>query len=163
MKGQTMKRIPVRIAIIILSLLAFTAAGTSIAQASTYDQICDSANFCANAWNGGPSIATYGNDVINDAFQINSLGNGVYDIESQITGLYIGDNNNNPGDAKASEIGYNGWGTYYTKDTSSCLAGSFALKNRHWGGYLGGASFNGSRWYLNNFSPTCYSVSTFNA
>jgi hypothetical protein len=77
----------------------------------------------------------------------------------QNKGTCVGDNGNNPSDAKASNnqqcptSGTDGWGTLFQIEGDSCPNGGFGLHNVHWNGYLNGGAANGSQWFLNNGSP----------
>lgn len=111
---------------------------------------------CMDAYNnGGALVKSYGPGNTYEDFQLVSIGNGNYQIQYIPNGTCVGDNGNNPSDAKAADnlrcpsIGNAGWGTIYHY-VNPCQGGGGNLYNTHWAGYLDGGVANGTQWYLNN-------------
>jgi hypothetical protein len=144
------------------SAFALVFAGMALAspaRAAYSPEVCDDANYCLNAWNGGPLVKAYKSGVQNDIFVIVYEGNFLYSIIDQDGGPfdenYIGDNNNNPGDAKAGLVGAGSWGTAFQENAGICPSGEFALYNNHWKAYLNFSDSDGSQVYLNS-SAGCF-------
>lgn len=121
------------------------------AHASGMTEYCDSivGGYCWNAWAGGPLVKAYTPGTQNDWFQVNSLGGGYYDIEDMNTGTYIGDNNNDPNDAKAGLVGYGGWGWKFSLAGCEGITGAYIYDNFHWGGHISINDTDGSQAFLN--------------
>jgi len=114
---------------------------------------------CLNAWNGGPFVKAYGANVTNDAFSLVSTGGLYYAVEYTNTGNIIGDVYNNKNDARAGLTDTGAWGTVFTIGSSGCGSG-FAIRNNHWGAYLGFSFFSGAQAYLNT-SAVCFTAYSF--
>ena len=130
---------------------------------------------CINAWGGGPLVNVYtGGPVTNGLFApvTDSHGQFGYLLFGHFGVTYsskcIGDNNNDPNNARAALIacpGANGgstsgdgWGTHLTEDHTNCATGYVGYYDTHWRGWLGPVAGygNGSAFYLNKQSPYCY-------
>jgi len=136
-------------------------------------------NDCLNAWGGGPWVDVYtGGPETGDTHQeftvIDEDNNALDNSEIMFTGSgswsgeCIGDAYNNSGYADTSLDpcalpGQNaGWGTQMLWGDSGCPAGEAWFYDIHWNGYLGppAGGVNGSHWYLNKPSPTCFAFVT---
>jgi hypothetical protein len=152
---------------------SFLTAAPSFAQAGG-DQFCFSTSYCINAWNGGPYIDVYGPNVANNVFSLVQNGN-YWDLQftNTASGSYgecIGDYGNSSTNARAAldsddcAAGQIAWGANFTTPTAGCPPGEFALRNVHWGGYLGPSTSglgNGDAFYLNNADEFCYNETFF--
>jgi hypothetical protein len=147
----------------------------------TQQQWCDTngGTACLNAWGGGPWIydSTSGpetGDTNQSMFLVNENGNTSGSGNNQIVfvgngswgGECIGDAYNNPGyadtslDACANPVFGTtaGWGTQMTVGTSGCPSGEAWFHDNHWNGYLAGSGANGSKFYLNDQTKTCFTA-----
>jgi hypothetical protein len=152
-----------------LTLAAGIAAGTGQAAYAqgTQLQYCDSANYCLNAWNEGPYINLYAKNHVNNdfyAFPNGNYANIEYTGPGPDAGDCIGDYGNGQYDARAAldPCAPIPWGGNFRVDI--CDNGSFSgysFYNIHWKGYLtpNSSNTNGSPFYLNSLTPTCYQSS----
>jgi hypothetical protein len=165
-----MKRIIFGIATAILVTAGIMTGLTTSAYATNYE-ICsidshgNPASPCVNKWNNGDLIKSYTPGASNEHFETVGLQGGIVQIYDYVTGLCVGDYQNNPGDAKASDYqecpsnGAAGWGTEFYYYSTGCPAGSGVLYNRHWNAYLSANPANGSQFYLNVSSgPYCFKL-----
>jgi hypothetical protein len=117
---------------------------------------------CADAYNnGGSLIKSYQPGATWENVQMQSIGNGNWQLYDANTGLCLGDNGNNQFDAKIGDTdlcptsGNAGWGTIFSFfSESGCSTGTGALYDHHWNGDITGFTTNGSQWYLNATSGT---------
>lgn len=118
---------------------------------------------CADAYgNGGSLIKSYQPGATWENVQMQSLGNGQWQLYDVNTGLCLGDNGNSQTDAKIGDTdlcptsGSAGWGTVFRFFTQAgCGSGPGALFNNHWQGDITGSVTNGSQWYLNGGTGLC--------
>ena len=133
---------------------------------------------CLDAWFGGPWVNVYtgGPETFNTNGQFMVIDENGDQNTSEImftgsgrwSGQCIGDAYNNSGDADTSlnPCALPGqtaaWGTQMTWGTSGCPSGEAWFKDNHWNGYLGPltAGVDGSDWYMNRPSPTCFALVT---
>lgn len=136
--------------------------GVSPALADTGTQLCDQivsgSGYCLNAWNAGPLVKAYTHNVTNNNFQWSGSGSSVV-IEDMNTGTYIGDYQNNSGDAKAGLNGYGAWGSFFTE--YSCGEGGVSFHNNHWNAWLSFSDSDGSQVYLNTGNGSCLYETSF--
>jgi hypothetical protein len=169
-----MERIGTMKARILAILGAFTLAigfGIGSGQAAyavgPVAQYCDSGGYCMNAWNEGPYISAYTETHVNNNFSAFKNRDGYETIEYLGPGPYqhqcIGDYGNNPNDAHAALYGFCdsgqiAWGANFT--VVGCGNNTYAFKDVHWkGGYLTpNSNSDGSPFFLNSATPTCYRV-----
>jgi len=150
------------------------AADPQVIIAST--QWCgpNSGRDCLDAWFGGPWVYVYtgGPETFNTNGQFMVIDENGDQNTSEImftgsgrwSGQCIGDAYNNPSyaDTSLNPCALPGqtpaWGTQMTWGTSGCPSGEAWFKDNHWNGYLGPltAGVDGSPWYLNRSSPTCF-------
>jgi hypothetical protein len=129
-------------------------------------QYCDGGGYCLNAWNEGPYVDAYAKNHVNNNFYVRPNGAGPnatieYTGPGGFEGMCIGDYGNTSGDARAALEPCSGsvpWGGNFMVEI--CDAGKFSgysFYNTHWKGYLTpNADSNGSPFYLNSATPTCY-------
>lgn len=121
-----------------------------------------------NGWSGGPAVDSYDASTVNDDFTLNLLGTYIQlTFEPGGSGTYVGDCIGDYGNSQSSaRVGLTNcdygtpWGANLVE--SQCyvngLQGS-EFKDVHWGGYLGPSGYgNGSAYYLNKPTPTCFVV-----
>lgn len=128
----------------------------------------ETADWCLNAWNGGPFVKVYNsNGGTNNYFtDINSATLGYANMEDTGDGNYagycIGDYNNNANDARAGLVGgcgasNIGWGG--NMGTQFCANNTgVEFWDAHWNGWLGpeNSNGNGTQFYLNKPNPYCF-------
>jgi hypothetical protein len=129
-------------------------------------QYCDGGGYCLNAWNEGPQVNAYTETHVNNNFSAFANHDGYETIEYLGPGPYvhecISDYGNSSGDARAGlnqycDSGQIAWGANFTVE--GCGNSTYAFKNVHWGGYLTpNSNSDGSPFYLNSRTRTCYSV-----
>jgi hypothetical protein len=129
-------------------------------------QYCDSGGYCMNAWNEGPYVNAYTETHVNNNFSAFANPDGYETIEYLGPGPHqhqcISDYGNSSTDARAGLSGYCdsgqiSWGANFT--VQGCGNNTYAFKNLHWGGYLTpNSNSNGSPFYLNSATRTCYQV-----
>jgi hypothetical protein len=131
---------------------------------------------CLNAWGGGPwvNVSTSGDETgdTNQHFMVIDENGDPNTAEIMFTGSgfwnghCIGDAYNNSGyadtslDACARPGQSAGWGTQMTWGTSGCPSGTVWFHDNHWNGYLAGSGANGSHFYLNVQTKTCFAIWT---
>jgi hypothetical protein len=152
-----MKRILLALALLVTLGVAPALTATPALASGMYE-ICDGImdGYCINAWNGGPFVKAYTSGVTNDYFQVNSLGNGLYDIEDMNTGTYVGDYNNDQYDARAGLVGYGGWGYRFYKNGCEGITGGMSFWNVHWNNTLSAPDSDGAQFYLNTTFSQCF-------
>lgn len=151
---------------------AITTANPAYAGTGNEWCIFNDGSHCINAWGGGPFVKLYTGvgGGSNSDFTLFGSGNGHVILKftgnsSWADGMHcVGDAFNDPNNASTSLDVCNtgtqnfGWGTLFDPASSSCGINQVALRNVHWGGYLGpnDVNTNGSPFYLNKPNPTCY-------
>jgi hypothetical protein len=145
--------------------ISFGIGSGQVASAiSTQNQYCNG-GYCLNAYNEGPYVNAYHTNVVNNDFL--AFANGSYEnIEYTGPGPYqnecISDYGNNSSDARAGLSGFCAsgqisWGANFVVE--GCGNNTYAFKDVRWGGYLTpNAHSNGSPFYLNSTTKTCYQV-----
>lgn len=154
-------------ALISAMALGIGSGGTAYAQDGP-SQYCSS-GYCLNGWNGGPYVNAYTMNQANDDFQVMAnpgapqYVNIVFDGFGD-TGQCVSDYGNSSTDARAGlygqcQRGQIAWGANF--QLIACNNGeTWAFKNVHWGGWLTPNSHSdGSPFYLNSATKTCYQVS----
>lgn len=153
-------------------MLAALGFGAYAAHASTTPELCvGTANGttlnptapCADAYNnGGSLIKSYQPGATWEDIQMQSIGNGEWQLYDVNTGLCLGDNGNSQFDAKVGDTdlcptsGSAGWGTiFHFYSQSGCATGTGVLFDNHWSGDMTGLVTNGSQWYLNGGTGLC--------
>lgn len=129
------------------------------------DEVCEpggsNPQFCLNEWNGDGLVKAYTGQVTNDNFRIN-CGSQNCNIQNENDGLYIGDYQNNQGDAKAGMVNYGGWGTaFFEVSQNGCGYPTFQLKNVHWNAWLAFSLFDGAQAYLNTGDLLCFQAYSY--
>jgi hypothetical protein len=140
--------------------------GGQAAYADPQAQYCNN-GYCLNAWNEGPYVNAYHTNVVNNDFSaFQNSSSGYENIEYTGPGPYqnqcIGDYGNSSTDARAGlggfcRSGQIAWGANFQLEACNNGDSGWAFKNVHWGGYLTpNAHSNGSPFYLNSATKTCY-------
>lgn len=154
---------------VLISAIGFGIGSGGAAYAQNgYNQYCNG-GYCLNGWNGGPYVNAYHMNVVNNDFFAfrNSSGyeNIAYTGPGNYTSRCVSDYGNSPSDARAGlsgqcQSGQIAWGANF--QLKACSTGGhsgWAFKNVHWGGWLTPNSHsNGSPFYLNSATETCYQV-----
>ena len=116
-----------------------------------------------NAWDGGLAVNVYHGNAANNDFTLVSLGgaDGLELTNGSFTGLCVGDYGNSQGDARAglSACSDIPWGSKFT--VFSCTvngAQGLEFKDIHWSKWLEGSGGNGSPFYLNTGTATCFKI-----
>jgi hypothetical protein len=146
--------------------MGFGIASGGAAFASTPNQYCTQFDACLNAWNGGPYVNAYHENVINNNFYVFKNSQGYWNIEYVGDGNYknqcIGDYGNGSGDARAGlygdcASGVIAYGANFRLAT--CPDGlGYAFEDVHWtdGWLTPNSNSAGSPFYLNSATVTCY-------
>jgi hypothetical protein len=154
-----MTRLRAIILAVVLGLFGLAFAAVP-AHASSITRLCDPNGYCLNQWGGGQLTKAYGGDAANDYIFAIYVGNGIYELLSDVSpGGCLGDYGNNQSDARVgdndvcpSASSNPGWGTRFQQVTSGCPSGYALYKNIHWTGlYLGFQDSNGSQAYLDTY------------
>jgi hypothetical protein len=148
--------------------MANPASASSHARANS-QQWCVG-NQCLNAWNGGPAVNTFTQNVANNDFRVVNTADNMTGLQFQgSTGDFsfcIGDYGNSSTNARAglfsncAQSGHVAWGANLQAFT---CPGGVEFKDVHWNGWLGPAttSGNGVAFYLNKPTPYCFTPSDF--
>lgn len=162
-------KLPILLSAVFVALGLAVIAPTA-ANAGTGHEWCMTASNskCINAWSGGPFVKLYtgqGGGANSDFTVVQVSGHVVLEFtgNSGWAGTCIGDAYNDPTNPSTSLdncgfSGSGGWGTLFDSGSSGCPSGYSWFKNVHWSHYLGpqDSNTNGSPFYLNKPSPTCY-------
>jgi hypothetical protein len=144
-------------------------SGQAAYAASPQHQYCN-AGYCLNAWNEGPYVNAYTvNHVNNDFYAFKNPSSGYENIEytgpGPRQGQCVSDYGNSSGDARAGISGQCqnsnvSWGANFELVACNNGDSGWAFRNVHWNGWLTPNSHSdGSPFYLNSQTETCYSIS----
>ena len=148
---------------IVVSFAAIWMANPAFASVGTGAQWSGNGNGdFINGWNGGPDVNVYNSQAANNDFsEIVLNGANALDLTNGTSsGLCIGDLGNNQYSARAGLSACNSvpWGSRFTTfdcTTSNGLEG-MEFQDIHWDAWLSGSGSNGSPFYLNTGTATCY-------
>lgn len=146
-----------------------SGSGQAAYAQGTQNQYCNG-GYCLNGWNGGPEVNAYTVNHVNNNFSVFRDPGTAYDfIEYTGDGNYkdqcIGDYGDSSSDARAGLSGFCSsgqiaWGAIFKLKACGNGDSGWAFKNVHWGGWLTPNSHSdGSPFYLNSATETCYQVS----